>query len=180
MAEVEQHRLHGNGHMILKMNSLVDKESIQALYTASQAGVRIDLIIRGICCLRPGVPGKSESIRVISLVGRFLEHSRLYYFANNGAGRVYLGSADVMERNFDRRVEVIAPIDSPELITHLRDVVLAGYLRDTVNARLLGEDGRYTMIEPEPEAEPFDVQSWFIEYYRAGSPLGSNAAITDA
>lgn len=174
LAEMEQHRLHGDGHMILKMNSLVDKETIQALYTASQAGVKIDLIIRGICCLRPGVPGRSETIRVISLVGRFLEHSRVYYFRNNGQPKVYLGSADVMERNFDRRVEVITPVDSPELVAHLGDVVLDGYLRDTVNAREMGEDGCYRMIEPAKGAEPFDVQTFFIEHYRGGSPLGSN------
>jgi polyphosphate kinase len=154
------------------MNSLVDKETIRALYTASRAGVKIELIIRGICCLRPGVPGISESIRVISLVGRFLEHSRIYHFHNHGDPRVYIGSADVMERNFDRRVEVIAPVDAPELKAHLRDVVLDAYLRDTVNARELAPDGSYRMLRPTRGEQPFDAQMFFAELYRQGSPVG--------
>ena len=143
LEEIRLHKEYGNGHLILKMNSLVDRDTIRALYTASQAGVKIDLIVRGICCLRPGVKGKSETIRVISLVGRFLEHSRVYYFHNNGEAKVYLGSADVMERNFDRRVEVVAPVTSPQLVDHLRNVVLNTYFRDTVNARELQPDGSY-------------------------------------
>ncbi len=172
LEEMRVHREHGNGHMILKMNSLVDREAIRALYTAAQAGVKIDLIIRGICCLRPGVAGNSESIRVISLVGRFLEHSRVYYFHNNGAARVYIGSADVMERNFDRRVEVVAPVQSPQLIDHLRDVVLDAYLRDTVNARELQADGSYTNRVPTEGEDPFDAQMFFAGFYRQGSPVG--------
>ncbi|MDQ3444358.1 MAG: polyphosphate kinase 1 [Chloroflexota bacterium] len=172
LEEMRVHREHGNGHMILKMNSLVDREAIRALYTAAQAGVKIDLIIRGICCLRPGVAGNSESIRVISLVGRFLEHSRVYYFHNNGAARVYIGSADVMERNFDRRVEVVAPVQSPQLIDHLRDVVLDAYLRDTVNARELQADGSYTNRVPTESEDPFDAQMFFAGFYRQGSPVG--------
>jgi polyphosphate kinase len=176
MAEVRLHKKHGNGHMILKMNSLVDRETIRALYTASQAGVRIDLIIRGICCLRPGVPGVSDTIRIISLVGRFLEHSRIYYFRNDGEPKVYIGSADVMERNFDRRVEVIAPVDSPELIAHLRDVVLDAYFRDTHNARQMQSDGTYTPVTPRKGEEPFDAQLFFLDFYRQGSPMGDNGA----
>ena len=97
------------------MNALVDAEMIDALYRASQAGVEIDLIVRGICCLRPGIPGVSERIRVISIIGRFLEHSRLWHFANGGAEEFYLGSADWMPRNFDRRVEAVAPVEDPAL-----------------------------------------------------------------
>ena len=177
LTELRAHQEHGNGHMILKMNSLVDKETIRALYTAAQAGVKIDLIIRGICCLRPGVPGVSESIRVVSIVGRFLEHSRIFYFRNGGDPRVYIGSADIMERNFDRRVEVIAPIESPQLKEHIIDVVLAGYLRDTMNARELQPDGRYVPVSPPAGDEPFDVQGYFQELYRAGSPTGDNGLL---
>ncbi len=172
LEETRVHREHGNGYLILKMNSLVDRETIRALYTASQAGVKIDLIIRGICCLRPGVEGASESIRVISLVGRFLEHSRVYYFHNNGDPKVYIGSADVMERNFDRRVEVVAPVESPQLIDHLRNVVLDAYLRDTVNARELQPDGSYVGCTSPDGDERFDAQSFFAAYYRQGSPVG--------
>ncbi len=172
LAEIEAHRRSGDGHMILKMNSLVDREVIQALYTAAQAGVRVDLIIRGVCCLRPGVKGVSETIRVISLVGRFLEHSRLFFFRNGGSPLIYFGSADLMERNFDSRVEVIAPVKSPELLTHLRDKVLDAYLRDTVNARELREDGSYHAVPPAKNKQPFDAQRWFIDLYRAGSPFG--------
>jgi polyphosphate kinase len=172
--EIDAHREHGNGHLIFKMNSLVDRETIRALYAASQAGVRIDLIIRGICCLRPGVEGVSETIRVISVVGRFLEHSRIYWFANGGAPRVYIGSADVMERNFDRRVEVVAPIASPELAAYLRDVVLDAYLRDTVNAKQLRSNGSYSPVDPSEGSLPFDAQEWFTTQYRRGPVVGSN------
>ncbi len=134
--------------------------------------MKIDLIIRGICCLRPGIEGVSETIRVISLVGRFLEHSRVYYLRNNGVPLVYIGSADVMERNFDRRVEVVAPVKSPQLIEHLRDVVLDAYLRDTVNARELQSDGSYVNREASDGESPFDAQLFFGEYYRQGSPVG--------
>ena len=174
LEETRIHREHGNGHLILKMNSLVDRDTIRALYTASQAGVRIELIVRGICCLRPGVAGASETIRVISLVGRFLEHSRVYYFHNNDAPKVYIGSADVMERNFDRRVEVVAPVESPELVEHLRRVVLQSYLKDTVNARELRPDGSYREVKPRHGDGPFDAQSFFATFYRQGSAVGQN------
>jgi polyphosphate kinase len=177
LTELKAHQEHGNGHMILKMNSLVDKETIRALYTAAQAGVKIDLIIRGICCLRPGVAGVSDSIRVISIVGRFLEHSRVFYFRNAGEPRVYIGSADIMERNFDRRVEVIAPIESPQLKEHMIDVVLDAYLRDTVNARQLESSGRYVPVSPAGNEAPFDVQTFLQEFYRSGSPIGDNAVL---
>jgi polyphosphate kinase len=164
--EVEHHRRTGTGRLIFKMNSLVDRELIRGLYAASQAGVRIDLIIRGVCCLRPGVPGWSETIRVRSIVGRFLEHSRIYYFGNGGNDEIYLGSADLMERNLDRRVEVVFPLEDESLKAHLRDIVLPAYLRDTVNARQLLPNGAYVPVKVEPDGEPFDVQRWLIDFYK--------------
>lgn len=171
--EIESHRIHGNGHIILKMNSLVDQDTIRALYLASQNGVKIDLIVRGICCLVPGLKGMSETIRVRSLVGRYLEHSRLFYFANNGDARVFFGSADAMERNFDRRVEVITPVEDPALVKHLRENVLDMYMKDTVNARELGADGRWTYVKPKGKQRPFDVQAWFNRHYRRNMAIGS-------
>ena len=149
------------------MNALVDRDVIRALYDASHAGVKIDLIVRGVCCLRPGVPKKSETIRVVSIVGRFLEHSRIYWFRNGGNGHdeLYLGSADIMERNLDRRVEAVFPVEDTALKRHLRDVVLPAYLRDTVNARRLHPDGTYTRVHPKDDAPPFDVQSWLLTHY---------------
>src|SRR5579883_1759959 len=112
------------GRILAKMNALVDPALIRALYAASQKGVQIDLIVRGMCCLRPGVPGLSENIRVVSIVGRFLEHSRIFYFQNGGEEEVYIGSADWMARNLDRRVEVVVPVEDPDLRAKLRDQVL--------------------------------------------------------
>src|SRR5476651_2533526 len=132
------------GRIIVKLNSLVEESLIAALYEASQAGVKIDLIVRGICCLRPGVPGVSDNIRVISIVGRFLEHSRIYFFGNAGRPKVYLGSADWMPRNLFRRVEVVFPVLDPGLLKRLTDIIIPGYLNDCVKARLLGSDGVYT------------------------------------
>ena len=171
--EIESHKEHGNGHIILKMNSLVDKDTIRALYVASQNGVKIDLIVRGVCCLVPGVKGVSETIRVRSLVGRYLEHSRIFYFANNGDARVFLGSADAMERNFDRRVEVITPVEDPALVRHLRENILDMYLKDTVNARELCTDGSWKFVRPKGKQRPFDVQAWFNRYYKRNMALGT-------
>jgi len=131
-----------------KMNALVDAEVIDALYRASQAGVEIDLIVRGICCLRPQLPGVSDRIRVISIVGRFLEHSRLWHFANGGAEEFYLGSADWMPRNFDRRVEAVAPVEQAALHERLR-ALLHVYLEDNRQAWELGADGTWIQREPE-------------------------------
>ncbi|GAC1418959.1 MAG: polyphosphate kinase 1 [Gemmatimonadaceae bacterium] len=136
--------------IIAKMNALVDAETIEALYAASQAGVEIDLIIRGICCLRPGVPGVSERIRVVSIVGRFLEHSRLFYFANGGDEQFYFGSADWMPRNFDRRVEAVAPVDDPALHPRLH-ALLASCLSDNRQAWDLAADGTYQQRVPNGE-----------------------------
>jgi polyphosphate kinase len=140
----------GRGRITMKMNSLVDTELIDELYAASQAGVQVDLIVRGICCLTPGVPGLSETIRVRSIVGRYLEHSRIYRFANGGdpgVPRVLIGSADLMPRNLDRRVEVLTPVVEPQLQERL-DEVLQVELADDVLAWTLGPDGRWTRVAP--------------------------------
>jgi polyphosphate kinase len=176
--EIQRHRETGRGRLIFKLNSLIDPEFIRALYQASQAGVSIDLIVRGMCSLRPGIPGVSETIRVVSLVGRFLEHSRLYYFANGGDGddEIFLGSADLMQRNLDHRIEVLAPVEDPSLRARLRDVDLPAYLRDTVNARKLTRDGTYERITPQDGARPFDEQQWFAQHLT--SPADPDSALT--
>ena len=149
------------GRIIVKLNSLVEESLIIALYEASQAGVKIDLIVRGICCLRPGVPGVSENIRVVSIVGRFLEHSRIFYFGNGGKPKVYLGSADWMPRNLFRRVEVVFPVLDPGLRKRITEVIIPGYLKDCVKARVLGSDGVYRRAVCPPGQEPFQVQLHF-------------------
>jgi polyphosphate kinase len=173
--EIAAHRRTGTGRIVLKLNSLVDRLSIRALYAASRAGVTIDLIVRGACCLRPGVAGWSENIRVISVVGRFLEHSRVYAFGNGGQDEVYLGSADVMERNFDRRVEVVFPVEDREWADVIRTEILPAYFRDTVNAWELGPDGSYGRVEPAPGEEPFDVQAWLMHRYRVPADWATGA-----
>jgi polyphosphate kinase len=147
--------------IIAKLNRVADEQIIKSLYEASQAGVSIDLIVRGICMLRPGVPGLSENIRVRSIVGRFLEHSRVMYFANDGNEEVYIGSADWMHRNLSRRVEVVCPIRDPLMRAYLIDEVLHVYLRDNVNARNLLPDGSYRPVERLADEEPFDSQTYF-------------------
>lgn len=146
------------GRIIAKINSLTDLAIVRALYAASQAGVSIDLIVRGICMLRPGLPGASANIRVRSVVGRFLEHSRILYFGNDGNEEVFIGSADWMYRNLSRRVEVMAPIKNKELREYLKDTVLAAYLKDNVNARELRADGRYVRVKHREEDKRFDCQ----------------------
>jgi len=131
----------------MKMNSLVDQKMIALLYEASQAGVSIDLLVRGVCCLRPGVPGVSENIRVTSIVGRFLEHSRLYWFGNASSPEVYIGSADLMPRNLDRRVEVLAPVRDARLVKRIRGEILGTYLSDTVKQRVMQPDGTYVRVD---------------------------------
>jgi polyphosphate kinase len=147
--------------IIAKLNRLADANIIQALYDASAAGVEIDLIVRGICMLRPGVPGLSENIRVRSLVGRFLEHSRIFCFHNRGDEEVYIGSADWMPRNLNRRVEVVCPVNDPKLGKYLRDEVLQAYLRDNVNARELQPGGSYERVQVSVDEERFDSQMFF-------------------
>lgn len=164
--EIEHHQKNGNGHLIFKMNALVDKRMIQQLYRASQAGVRVDLLVRGICCLRPGLPGISENIHVTSIVGRFLEHSRIYYFHNAEQEEIYLGSADLMPRNINWRVEVLFPVQSPPLIRHLREDVLATYLGDNVKARRMKPDGSYERVKPQAKEELVNGQSWLISHHQ--------------
>ena len=148
-----------NGQIVLKMNSLVDPDMIDALYGASQAGVQIDLLIRGICCLRPGVPGLSENIRVRSLVGRFLEHSRVFRFGAHDRSRYFIGSADLMPRNLDRRVEAVAPVEDPALRARL-DEVFEACLADDVLAWELGPSGRWTKV---PTERGIDAQARLME-----------------
>jgi polyphosphate kinase len=156
--------------IVMKLNAVTDNEMIRALYRASQAGVRIDLIVRGVCCLRPGVPGVSDNISVRSIVGRFLEHSRIYWFLNGGAPQVYIGSADLMERNLDRRVEVLCPIHDARLADQLKSLILGAVLRDTRRARMLNTDGRYTCLRPiDEEHPPLDSQDLLHEWYVADS-----------
>lgn len=169
--EIEHQQQGGQGHLIFKMNALIDKEMIRLLYQASQAGVRVDLLVRGMCCLRPGVSGLSENIRVISIVGRFLEHSRIYYFYNGGAEQVYLGSADLMPRNLDRRVEILFPVRDPRLIRQLRDHILATYLADNVRARVMCPDGTYKRLTPPQGATPIDSQAALLRHACVGIPL---------
>jgi polyphosphate kinase len=169
--EIEAHREQGNGYLAFKLNALSDPEIIRALYRASQAGVRIDLIVRGICCLRPGLPSVSETIHVRSLVGRFLEHSRVYYFGNGGQEEIFLGSADMMQRNLDGRVETLFPIEDPLLRAAIVERVMRPLLADTVNARELLSDGSYRRVVPEPGEAPFDSQSWFIDHPLTGNDL---------
>ena len=161
--EFEHQRTDKNGHLIFKMNSLVDKRMIQSLYRASMAGVKIDLIVRGICCLRPGIEGISENIRVISVVGRFLEHSRIYYFYNGGKDEIFLGSADLMPRNLNRRVELVFPLEDASLVRYLRDGVLAEYMLDNVKARIMQSDGTYVHRKPGPKEKPLNIQTYLIE-----------------
>jgi polyphosphate kinase len=161
--EIMHSRRRGDGHLIFKMNSLEDPHMIQLLYEASQAGVKIDLLVRGICCLRPGVPGVSENIRVISIVGRFLEHSRIFYFHNGGDEQLYLGSADLMSRNLKRRVEVLFPVEDRRLIRNLRDRVLETYLADNVKAREMMPNGEYRRVEPQPDQPVVNSQEWLLK-----------------
>lgn len=160
--EIEHSKRGEKGRIILKMNALVDERIIQLLYQASQAGVKVDLIVRGICCLRPGIPGVSDNIRVISILGRFLEHSRIYYFRNAGKEEIYCGSADMMPRNLNRRVEVLFPIEDDKLARYVRDAVLKTYLFDTTKTRLMESDGRYVRLRPQAGEPGLNAQQWFM------------------
>jgi polyphosphate kinase len=164
--EIEHQRKNGCGHLIFKMNALVDPRMIRKLYIASRAGVRADLVVRGMCCLRPGVPGISENIRVTSVVGRFLEHSRIYYFCNGGNEDIYLGSADLMPRNINWRVEVLFPVQDRRLIRYLRDDVLDTYLKANKKVRVLQADGSYQRLVPNPGDPLINPQEWLIQLHQ--------------
>jgi polyphosphate kinase len=156
------HALEGRpAHIMAKINRLTDLPIIEALYEASQAGVKIDLIVRGACMIRPNEPGLSQTVHVRSVVGPFLEHSRIFYFANGGDEELYIGSADWMARNLDRRVEVVVPVLDPNLKSYLKDTVLAAYLRDNVKARVMNSDGSYVQPEMSSGEEPFNSQVFF-------------------
>jgi polyphosphate kinase len=162
--EITRHRDYGDGHLIFKMNALVDPLCIAALYRASQAGVRIDLQVRGICCLRPGISGISDTIRVSAIVGRFLEHARIYYFHNGGSEEVFLGSADLMPRNLDRRVEVLFPVEKQHLKNAIISTILPTQIGDNVKLRLMHPDGSYTYDLPASGTPLLDAQAWFVDH----------------
>ena len=156
--EIAHARAGRPARLLFKVNALADSRIIQLLYEASRAGVQIDLIVRGVCTLLPGVAGVSENIRVRSIVGRFLEHSRIFYFWNGGREEVYLGSADLMSRNISRRVEVLFPIEKPSLLRHIRDKILSVYLDDNVKAREMMPDGSYRRVQPGPGSAAVNAQ----------------------
>ncbi|MBF0511643.1 MAG: polyphosphate kinase 1 [Candidatus Omnitrophica bacterium] len=160
--EIKAQQEYKNGLIIAKMNSLEDTQIIEKLYAASCAGVKIKLIVRGICCLVPGVVGLSENIEVRSIVGRFLEHSRIFYFNNNGNGRVFLSSADWMTRNFDRRIELLFEITKPEIKSHLQ-FILDNFFKDTRKVRFLRNDRSWGRIRKEGAV--FEAQEYFINHY---------------
>lgn len=161
--ETDHQKAGRGGHLVFKMNSLVDPGIIRLLYEGSQAGVKIELIVRGVCCLRPGIPGVSENITVRSVVGRFLEHSRIYYFRNAGNEAVYLGSADMMPRNLNRRVEILFPVEDRAIIRRLKDSILTTYLADNQKARIMQPDGSFTRPELGPDDEPRNCQEHFLK-----------------
>ncbi|MGB5288538.1 MAG: polyphosphate kinase 1 [Ignavibacteriaceae bacterium] len=161
--EIENVKAGKEGKIIWKMNSLVDPQTISALYEASNAGVKIDLIVRGICCLVPGVEGLSENIKVRSIVGRFLEHSRVFYFYNDGNEEMYMGSADIMQRNLDGRVETLFPIEDEKIRTEVMKSLIKAALKDNQKARILLPDMSYQMVVPLNGAKPVNSQEWLMK-----------------
>jgi polyphosphate kinase len=164
--EVEHQKEGRGGHLIFKMNSLVDAPIIRELYQASQAGVQVDLLVRGICGLRPGIKGVSDNIQVISIVGRYLEHSRIYYFRNAGEEEVYLGSADLMPRNINRRVEVLFPVENQAMIDYLHNEVLKIGLADNVKGRRMQPDGSYERVKRGTKDTPLNSQEWLLNWHQ--------------
>ena len=166
--EIEHAKRGEPAHIVFKFNALLDKQIIMHLYRASQAGVKVDLLVRGICCLKPGVPGLSEHIRVISTLGRFLEHSRIFWFRNGGEEEVLLGSADLMPRNLDRRVEILFPVQDPRWVRYIKDEVLDVYLKDNLKSRRMLPDGRYERVPVAKGETPFSAQAHLLSV-RGGS-----------
>lgn len=160
--EIACHKKYGNGFIRAKMNSLTDKDLMMKLYEASIAGVKVELIIRGICCIRPGIPGISENITVTSIVGRFLEHSRIYWFHHNGENKVYLSSADMMTRNMIKRVEILFPVYASEAKTRIIDIMNA-QLMDTAKARIQDSNGKYHYKEFDRSEDPLNSQEIFLK-----------------
>jgi polyphosphate kinase len=167
--EISRSKAETPGRIMAKVNSLADTEIIDALYRASGAGVKVQLCVRGICALVPGVPGLSENIQVRSVIGRYLEHSRVLYFANGGAEELYLSSADWMPRNLDRRIELMFPVLQEDIRARLRDA-LEAYFRDNTQARLLDSGGLWTLQHPGSGEAPFRVQEYLLSRAAAGSP----------
>ncbi len=163
MREAEHAKEGRPARMIVKVNAITDDQMIRVLYRASQAGVSMDLLVRGICSLRPGIPGISDNIRVRSIVGRFLEHSRIFWFENGGQEELYVGSADLMERNLDRRVETLIPVRDPDIFEHLRDVVLHSYLKDTERAMVRDSAGHYERVPAGSGS--FNAQQHLLQHY---------------
>jgi len=161
--EIKSHQENGDGYLAFKMNSLVDHPCIEALYRASQAGVKVDIQARGICCLRPGISGISENITVTSIVGRFLEHARIFYFRNGGDEEILLGSADLMPRNLYRRVETLFPIEDVGIKNSIRDEILRIHLKDNTKARLMLADGSYEPVVKGENEEAYNSQEWMIK-----------------
>ncbi len=162
--ETDVHRKTKPGRIIFKLNSLVDPEVIDALYEASQVGVQIDLIVRGICCLRAGVPGLSDNITVRSIVGQFLEHSRVYYFDNGGNFEALIGSADLMRRNLDRRIETLVPVTDETQLRYIRETLLEAYLKDNTNSWLADGEGVYRRVSRGPNEKPFVAQEYLMKH----------------
>ena len=165
--EIEHARAGHKAHLVFKVNAIVDPCFIELLYQASQSGVRVDLLVRSMCCLKPGLKGASENIHVVSIVGRYLEHSRLYYFYNGGTEEIYMGSADLMPRNLDHRVEVIFPVENAEHIRYLRDQILETYLRDNIRARVMQENGTYKRLKSSNDGKAVDVQEILMNNSRS-------------
>ncbi len=176
--EIEHARSGRPAHIIAKVNSLVDKPVIKELFAASQAGVKVDLIVRGICSLKPNVPGCSENIQVRSVVGRFLEHSRIYYFDNDGDNRISLASADLMTRNLDRRIEIMFPVEDEDNKTRIKEI-LDAYLRDTVKARILKNDSRYYRIDKRGK-KLFNSQLHFCRLAQPGPSPNKEVSFSTA
>ncbi len=162
--EIAFHQKTGRGYLAFKLNNLEEKDVIQALYRASMAGIKIDLNVRGLCCLKPGIPGVSDNISVISIVGRFLEHARIYYFRNGDEEEVLLGSSDLMFRNLNERVEVLFSVPDPKIRRAILENMLKIHLRDNVKARRLLADGSYERVIPKENQEIINSQSWLIQH----------------